>query len=140
MSRSTGIRYDAKVPRTFTVPVFNYEAASKDGSLTRGAIEAPTRSLAVEKILGQGQTPIRVTEQAGGGAVRLLPALAMPTAMASTRTRVTLLQELSVLLKAGLTVERALATLVALSSNQRTRDLIESVLESLRGGEPLSGA
>jgi type II secretory pathway component PulF len=68
MSGEAGNRYDALVPRTFTVPVFNYEAANKDGSLTRGAIEAPTRGLAVEKILGQGQTPIRVSEQSGSGA------------------------------------------------------------------------
>lgn len=122
------------------MPVFNYEAASKDGSLTRGAIEAPTRSLAVEKILGQGHTPIRVAEQSGSGVATILPALALPASLTSTRTRVTLLQELSVLLKAGLTVERALSTLVALSTKPRTRTLVESVLESLRGGEPLSGA
>lgn len=122
------------------MPIFNYEAAGKDGSLTRGATDAPSRSLAVEKILGQGLTPLRVSEQSISGSGSPFSGISLTRGFSSTRTRVTLLQELSVLLKAGLTVERALTTLLALSSGPRVRSILEAILESLRGGEPLSGA
>ena len=141
MCGAPGFGYDAPVPRTFTVPVFNYEAAGKDGSLTRGATEAPTRSLAVEQLLSRGLTPVRVSEQPiAGSGQSILSALPVPTTRSPARIRVTLLQELSVLLKAGLTVERSLVTLLALSAAPPVRKILESILESLRSGEPLSAA
>ena len=41
------------------MPTFHYEAAGADGTLARGLVEASSRSAAVEKILGLGQTPVR---------------------------------------------------------------------------------
>lgn len=123
--------------RMQAVPTYTYEAAGKDGALTRGAIEAPSRSVAVERILQQGKTPVRVTEGSSPGSDvigRVLPRLR------TSRARVTLLQEMAVLLRAGLTLERTMLTLIALATAMPVRRALEATLESLRGGEPLSAA
>ena len=123
------------------MPTFHYEAAASDGSLARGQIEAPTRSAAVEKILGLGQTPVRVTEDAAASASffsgqqgSFLPQFSQAS------DRLALLQEFSILLKAGLTVERALTTMLALATRARQKVAVQSILDGLRGGETLSSA
>lgn len=126
--------------KELTVPTFHYEAAAPDGSLARGQVEAATRSAAVEMILGQGRTPVRVTEDASGlslvsgNAGSLLPQFSVAS------DRLTLLQEFAILVKAGLTVERALTTMLALAARPRQKQAVQSILDGLRNGETLSVA
>jgi general secretion pathway protein F len=123
------------------VPIYAYEAAGHDGKPVRGSIEAPTRSAAVERLLQQGRTPLSLSEaplrRGGSGLLSWLPSL---QGMSVGQTRMTLLRELSVLLKAGLNVERSLATMSTVASSPATRSLIEAMLEGLRGGETLGSA
>ena len=92
------------------MPTFHYEAAGADGTLARGLVEASSRSAAVEKILGLGQTPVRVTQDADAAAFAIGPQATLLPQFSSSNDRLRLLQEFSILLKAGLTVERALTT------------------------------
>jgi general secretion pathway protein F len=122
------------------VPHFAYEAASPGGAIVRGVIDAPTRSAAVERILAQGRTPTRVVEQATAGPETtnerrsLLPAWGMAT------DRLTLLRELSLLLRAGLSVERALVALQGMTKRSRVKHVLQALLDALRGGDALSSA
>jgi general secretion pathway protein F len=122
------------------VPSFAYEAAGPDGAIARGVVEAPNRSAAVERIIALGRTPVRVTEQSGAapqamsGSQRFLPQWGL------VGERLNLLQEFSVLLRAGLSVERSLVAMQALSNKPRTKATLQNLLEGLRGGEPLSSA
>jgi general secretion pathway protein F len=120
------------------VPTFAYEATSPQGGITRGVIEAPTRAAAVERILGQGQTPMRVTEQADGAAGpvfdRLLPQWGV------SKQRLSILRELSLLLRAGLSVERALIAMLGLAKTARAKATLSQLLDGLRAGEALSTA
>jgi len=123
------------------VPIYSYEAADKDGKSTHGTIEAPTRSVAVERLLQQGRTPLRLSENAlSNGPGNLSTLLPSWRTLSIARGRATLLRELAVLLKAGLNVERSLSTMATLASAPAIRALIEAMLESLRGGETLSAA
>lgn len=120
------------------MPTFAYEATSPQGGVTRGVIEAPTRSAAVERILGQGQTPMRLTEQGADvvapGLERLLPQWGLGS------QRLSILRELSLLLRAGLSVERSLVAMQGLAKKARAKATLAQLLEGLRAGEALSVA
>lgn len=121
------------------MPNFAYEAAAPGGAIVRGVIEAPSRSAAVERILAQGRTPTRVTEQADNAATvgerrPLLPS------WGASGDRLTLLRELSLLLRAGLSVERALVAMQGMTEKPRQKHVLQSLLDGLRGGEALSSA
>ena len=122
------------------MPSFAYEAAGPDGGIARGVVDAPNRSAAVERILALGRTPVRVVEQRGagsmlgGGSGGVLPRWGL------TQERLTLLQEFSILLRAGLSVERSLVAMQGVTIKPRTKTAIRNLLEGLRGGEPLSTA
>ncbi|MFN9779564.1 MAG: type II secretion system F family protein [Alphaproteobacteria bacterium] len=123
------------------MPIYSYEAAGKDGKPTHGTIEAPSRSMAVERLLQQGRTPLQLSEQPlQRGPASLSAWLPSWGSMAEARSRGTLLRELAILLKAGLNVERSLTTMAALASTPATRATIDAMLESLRSGETLSAA
>lgn len=120
------------------MPSFAYEAAGPDGAIGRGVIDAPNRSAAVERILALGQTPVRVVERSeAGGSFDLRP---MVPQFGIAAERLTLLQELATLLRAGLSVERSISVMQGLSGAQRTKGALQAVLDGLRGGEPLSAA
>jgi general secretion pathway protein F len=122
------------------MPNFLYEAASSDGGVMRGVIDAPTRGEAVERILALGRTPVRIVEQ-GDGAGGISPSLGqlMPQ-WGRASDRLALMREMSLLLRAGLSVERALVAMQGLTSKARVRATIGQLLEGLRSGEALSSA
>ena len=128
------------------MPTFAYEATSKQGGTTRGVIEAPTRSLAVERILAQGQTPTRVVERATAAEAAPATGFALPAVGGLfsqwnlSADRLAMLRELSLLLRAGLSVERALVAMQGLAKTNRVKTALGGLLEGLRRGEPLSGA
>ena len=123
------------------MPLYIYEAAARDGKATRGSIEAPTRVAAIEHLVQQGHTPLSIAEHEGR-AQGLSPASILPVwrTQEQARARARLLRELSVLLRAGLTVERSLATLAAVTASPATRKVIDAMLEGLRAGETFSAA
>ena len=123
------------------MPTFAYEAVSAQGVAARGVIEAPSRGAAVERLLAQGQTPMEVVEQRAGAVAgarlsigRLLPQWGLAS------DRLSILRELSLLLRAGLGVERALVAMQGLQKSPRVRAVLGQLLEGLRGGEALSVA
>jgi general secretion pathway protein F len=120
------------------VPSFAYEAAGPDGAIGRGVIDAPTRSAAVERILASGRTPVRLVEQ-GVSSAAFEPTRAFP-AFGMASERLGLLREFGTLLQAGLSVERALTALQGLTARPRSRSAVQSLLEGLRAGEPVSAA
>ena len=122
------------------MPDFAYEAASVTGGITRGVIEAPTRSAAVERILALGRTPVRVVEQSGSAASFVPSAASFVPQWSVAGDRLSLLRELSLLLRAGLSVERALIAMQGLTSKARIKGALAQLLEGLRGGEALSSA
>ncbi|MCE9521367.1 MAG: type II secretion system F family protein [Alphaproteobacteria bacterium] len=122
------------------MPNFAYEAAGPDGGIARGVVDAPNRSAAVERILALGRTPVRVVEQSGAALSAAPGSVGFFPHWGQTQERLTLLQEFSILLRAGLSVERSLVAMQGLTNKPRTKATIQNLLEGLRGGEPLSTA
>lgn len=122
------------------MPNFAYEAAGPGGAIVRGVIDAPTRSAAVERILAQGRTPTRVVEQAGAVPTAAGERRALLPAWGLAADRLTMLRELSLLLRAGLSVERALIAMQGMTTKARVKHVLQSLLDGLRGGDALSAA
>ncbi|MDZ4869469.1 MAG: hypothetical protein SGI91_19270, partial [Alphaproteobacteria bacterium] len=101
------------------MPNFAYEAASPGGAIVRGVIDAPTRSAAVERILAQGRTPTRVVEQSGDAPATSAERRSLLPAWGLAADRLTMLRELSLLLRAGLSVERALVAMQGMTTKPR---------------------
>jgi type II secretory pathway component PulF len=89
---------------------FRYTAVTRNGAKVRGELEAASREIALTSLRKLGHLPVEVREQAAEGAWagRLsLTAAGRP----SSRQVTQLTHDLSMLLKAGMTLDRALAML-----------------------------
>lgn len=124
------------------MPKFAYEAANPEGGIARGVVEAPSRSAAVERILARGATPVSLKEQAEGAA-SAQPAFALGDLlprMFAASDRLAIIRELATLLRAGLSVERALVVMQELARSPRLKATLSRLTDALRGGQPLSAA
>lgn len=121
------------------MPRFRYLAYALDGEELRGAVEAGSPDDAVRRLQREGRFPVEVAEQAVGPLARLLERRRAASSFSPAQL-VRLTTDLAALLRAGLTVDRALGVLEA---GQRGRPLaasLASVRERLRGGTALSVA
>lgn len=122
------------------MPTFAYEATSAAAGATRGVIDAPSRAVAVERLLAQGHTPVRVVERAADASASMSSRDAWRPRWGLSSDRLAILRELSLLLRAGLGVERALVAMQGLAGKARVKTTLAQLLEGLRGGEALSAA
>jgi general secretion pathway protein F len=119
------------------VPLFSYQAIGRDGRNLSGSIEADGRELAVRQLRSQGLTLTRL-ELGGAGADA---DASSPGGKPVTRAEVlAFTSELSVLLRAGLPLDRALKVLIDMASEPRVSALLKSLLKSVKGGKSLSQA
>ncbi len=121
------------------MPFFQYKASTPTGELVEGQMEADDRQAVVRRLQAQGQIPIRAEEVQGAG-------LAPRSRGRRRRGRVGRRQlgvitlELSVLLEAGLPLERALGILTDLAESDALHGLLGRLRAAVRGGEDLSTA
>jgi general secretion pathway protein F len=118
------------------VASFRYRAATPLGEMRSGALAAGSHAEALEQIRRLGLTPIEAvqTRQAAGGVAKGRPNAAGRQAVANA------IGELSVLLGAGLTLDRAL---VVCGENARTPQLkavFADLHQRVKEGAPLSRA
>ncbi len=118
---------------------FRYRAVAQGGELTTGFIEAAGRPEALERLRRMGLLPVEA-EPGEGNAVpwyrREIGRRSGPNAQGVA----TLVEELAVLLDAGLPLDRALAILEAEAEHKALRPVLEDVLERVRSGTPLADA
>jgi general secretion pathway protein F len=119
---------------------FSYKAVTPDGKVLQGEIEAATRQAVIDRLRGQGAIPIRAEEcqsrERGG---RSLPTLFKKTRLGS-RDIMHLTRELSILLSAGLPLDRSLTTLSNLAGPAPMKKLVEDLITQVRGGSTLADA
>jgi general secretion pathway protein F len=116
------------------MPIFAYRSTTLDGTLSEGVIEAVDRDAAIERIKNTGVIPLEVKapeelgfgRRIGFGARRVdLPAFTA---------------ELSTLLAAGLPLDRGLNILAEISEHRGMKEIVQSLLKSIRGGVSFSDA
>lgn len=113
--------------------VFSYMATTMAGVMVEGVIEAPTQDVAIDRLKNSGVIPIKVTapRQSLGKKLSL---------RSSKADLLTFTTELSVLLSAGLPLDRGLNVLSETSESKEMKGIVQSILKSIREGNSFSEA
>jgi general secretion pathway protein F len=125
------------------MPNFRYRAMTASGAFVTGEIDAPSQTLAIEGVRSLGHYPIDASQGAASrtaGLRALLKKDIFPRRRLSARGLMVATQQLAVLLKAGLELERVLEILVNLDEMKPMRSSFETVLERVRSGASLGDA
>lgn len=141
---------------------FAYRAAQLDGRIVEGHVDATNREAAIRSLRGKGLTPLQLDATEPGGAG--LPGVSTsgkpgsgPAAEAAPPVRGrmrlfaadrgpdhtdvhSLTGQLSVMLRAGLPLDRALRVLIGMGGKPSVTALLEDVFKSVKAGKGLSQA
>ena len=123
------------------MPIFRYKAASVDGQVDEGRIEAQDRDSAARTLQRQGKVPIQIDSTIPEAVAATPAARLWRPARAAGRTDIDLFTlELATLLRAGLPLGQALDTLTGLADSPAMAKIANDVNTAVRGGKPLSVA
>ncbi len=122
------------------MPLFHYKAATNAGDVLEGDMEAVDRNDVVRKLQAQGHVPIRAEplEGAETKAARRIP-LFRKTRLSRRDVEVFTL-ELATLVRAGLSVDKALNIMADIEGPGPQRDLVLGLQRDVRGGMAFSEA
>jgi general secretion pathway protein F len=113
--------------------VFSYVATTMDGTRVEGIIEAPAQDIAIDRLKNSGVIPIKVVAPRQSFRKRF-------TLRSSKADLLTFTTELSVLLNAGLPLDRGLNVLTEISESKEMKEVVQSILKSIREGSSFSEA
>ena len=130
------------------MPVYRYRAVNPAGEVAVGELDAANESEIVDRLRDQGLMPMQIAHATGGGLTATTAAPAKGGRRrgwfeSKTVTRDQLLaitRELATLLRAGLTLDRALEILIGLAPTPAVTTLLQAVRDDVRGGKALSQA
>jgi len=117
---------------------FQYKAATPDGKVVNGTLTGSNRDNIVAQIQAAGRVPIRIdeaAEPAAGGTLRRLLGRRISAEDISNATR-----ELSILLRAGFPLDRALQVLVSLHVDSPLTAVLEDIRTRVKQGTTLADA
>jgi len=115
------------------VPIFSYRATTMEGAIVEGVIEAVDDKSAIERLKNTGIIPLEVISPKEGIKKRI-------TLRSSKGDLLIFTTELSALLGAGLPLDRSLNILSEISGSREMKDIIQSILKSIREGNSFSDA
>lgn len=113
--------------------IFSYRATTLDGSIMEGVVEAADEKAAIERLKNTGIIPLKVAAPKEGIKRRL-------TLRSSRGDLLTFTTELSALLSAGLPLDRSLNILSEISESKEMKNIVQSILKSIREGSSFSDA
>ncbi len=113
--------------------IFSYRATTMQGAIVEGAIEAADEKSAIERLKNSGVIPLKVAAPEEGIRKKI-------TLRSSKGDLLTFTTELSALLSAGLPLDRSLNILAEISENKEMKNVVQSVLKSIREGTSFSEA
>lgn len=113
--------------------VFSYRAATMEGAVVEGVIEALSEDLAADRLRNAGIIPLRLSQPRQPGIRRIGLRL-------RKRELLNFTAELSALVNAGLPLDRSLNILRGISEGKEMKGLVHAVLTSIREGSSFSEA
>jgi general secretion pathway protein F len=120
---------------------YSYKVADASGKIIKGTLKAEDETGAVRILQKQGYIPIRIQlmeEGLGTAKNRLTRWLSSLLDRVSSKDVMVFTQDLAVLLKAGLPLDRALSILIDVAEKDRFKAIIDDVLKLVQGGGYLS--
>ena len=127
------------------MPLYSYRAVSAAGDVSSGELEAANESEIVDRLRDQGLLPMQIAQALGsvasGANVERPPRQSIFAAKRVTRDNVLgITRELATLLRAGLTLDRALELLISLATSLPVAVMLQGIRDEVRGGKALSQA
>lgn len=125
---------------------FVYRAVDAQGASHTGRIVSVSRMSALEALSGRGLIPVEMQEGIHGTqtqwhrSIRVRHLAMGSQKRVSPREILTFTQSLGALIKAGLTIDRALQITTLLESRAASRGRVEAILQEVRSGKTLSRA
>ncbi|OPY64612.1 MAG: putative type II secretion system protein F [Syntrophorhabdus sp. PtaU1.Bin050] len=113
--------------------IFSYVATTMDGVMVEGVIEAASEDVAIDRLKTSGVIPIRVAAPKESLKKRITLKTSRGDLLAFTT-------ELSVLLSAGLPLDRSLNVVAETSESKGMKEVVHSILRSIREGSSFSEA
>ncbi len=133
------------------MPVYRYRAVSLGGEVAVGELDGGSEAEIVERLRDQGLLPMQIAHATGG----VIAAAGMASSRAAAKRRgsswfvpkhvtreqlLAITRELATLLRAGLTLDRALEILIGLATTPAAATLLQGLRDAVRGGKALSQA
>jgi type IV pilus assembly protein PilC len=119
--------------------LFTYTAKSKEGVVAEGVLEFPDRFLAARDLRSRGFTPISITEK-GHTVEDRLESLKGVFSKVSVAEQILFTKNLSGMIKAGLSLSRALSVLKKQTKNPKLGDILTSISNDINSGGSFSAA
>ncbi len=118
------------------MPSFKYIAIGKDGQKQSASIEAPNLAVAGHLLKDQGLLPMEIAEEGGSSGANFIQGLSS----ISFDEKISFVENLGVMLKAGIAISRALQILVKQTSNARFKVILSDIYNQVEQGKGLSEA
>ena len=115
---------------------FDYKAVASDGKTVQGSIAADRIELASRELRAQGLTLLSLEP----GSDRATATDADGSRSVGSDDVLAMTRELSVLLRAGLPIDRALKVMIEMAGEERLQGLLNELLASVKAGKGLSQA
>lgn len=123
------------------MPEFSWEAFDPKGQVVRGSHTAGTVAEVVVHLRKSRLSPVKVEEaKAHAAASAFTPAGGRKKGNIKPIDVLSMTSELAIMTRAGLSLDNALKVLLEMSYKQSMHDMLTQVLESVKGGVPLSQA
>ncbi len=120
---------------------FRYKAVTPEGKVVEGTLEASDQDAVLARLQEQGQLPIKVfSGEDTGGLLSREIRLPWQRKKVPQKDLLIFTQELSTLVKAGLTLDRSLSVLSDLTENAYLAEVVGELLREIKGGKALSEA
>lgn len=113
--------------------IYSYRATTLKGEVLEGAIEAADQKAARERLKVSGLIPLQISTAKDGSRTRF-------SWRSAKGDLLTFTTELSVLLNAGLPLDRSLNILAEILEKPETRAIVQAILKSIREGSSFSDA
>jgi general secretion pathway protein F len=120
------------------VPSFAYQAATADGKLITGAIDAMDKPGAVGRLQERGLIPITVSVPGESGSKISAKLAGILAGWGMAKHRQVFARTLASMLQAGVPIDRSLVVSTELCESPMLRSTLQQVLRAVKGGKSLS--
>lgn len=119
--------------------LFSYKAKSKEGEIVEGVLEAADRLALARDLRSRGNIPLSI-QQEGSSFSGKMSAFRGIFSKVSVNEQIIFTKNLSGMIKAGLSLYRALSVLKKQTKNSKLNKILTSLSDDINSGETLSSA
>ena len=113
---------------------FTYTASTKDGKRESSSIQAASLAAAGHLLKERGLLPLELKEQSKKSGLNILKNFGT----ISLNEKISFVENLSIMLKAGISISRGLQILVKQTKNERFKNILMDIYSQVQGGKGLS--